>query len=115
MVRAWLNLVVFDAVVLFILYYVLTDLAWRNAYALGQHPNLSPSTTFGILTRVFILEGGKFPLRSALTLDWVQVWVVTLVLLNGMFAVGYLRRIGRTRRKEGQAAANTPTAISSVV
>ena len=92
-VRRSVVLAVFDLLALAILYFVLQDLAWRKSYA--ESEGLTISTKYSLFVRIPKISNGgpmvKLSLVSPPALDWVQVIVVTLVLVNGFYAFRMLR------------------------
>lgn len=90
MVRWYVKLVVFDAFALAALYFVLDDLAARNSYAVSE--GLTPGASYSIFTRMFSIGGRSIPLVSPPTLDWVQVIVVVLVVVDLAFVYPALLR-----------------------
>ncbi|MGP8124347.1 MAG: hypothetical protein ACLQEQ_00525 [Nitrososphaerales archaeon] len=85
-------LAVFDLLVLTFLYFVLQDLAWRASYVTSEH--FSPSTTYSLFIHTFSITVSAVqpPLVSPPALDWVQVGVATLILINGFYVFQMLRR-----------------------
>ena len=93
MVSRGLVFAVFDLFALTFLYFVLQDLAWRTSYVESREL-LAASTSYSPFVRVFNISGGgiKQPLVSPPALDWVQVVVVTLILVNGFFLLTTVRK-----------------------
>lgn len=103
MVRAVYWVAALDAVFVSLLALVYRDLGWRTGYAESVHSacpgsgcSYSASFSFGFLTRYFTMSGNGVSLMSPPTLDWVQVLVLLLVVVNGWYALSYLRE--RRRR-----------------
>jgi len=96
-VKVFYKIVIVDILALVALYYVLQDLQWRTDYAASLHTacrtlcGYSPSFSYGLLTRVFTMDGNSQHLVSPPTLDWVQAIVVTLVVANSWFVYAYMR------------------------
>ncbi len=92
MVRRAAALAVFDLLVLAVLYFVLRDLAWRTSYAESEH--LIPHTTYSLFIRMFSITGNaiQIPLVSPPALDWVQVVVALLIVVNGLYVLLRLLR-----------------------
>lgn len=90
MVRLAYKVAFADFFLLVALASVLQDLAWRAYYAGTPHASVpsgySAASSYSLLTRVFTMSGGSVSLASPVTLDWVQVLVLALVLVNGWFA-----------------------------
>ena len=90
-----LKVMVLDAVLLVALALVLGDLQWRVDYAStrnGYKPAYAAAFAYSLLTRTFSMTGGAIQLTSPLTLDWVQVISVALVVVNGWYFYGLLRK-----------------------
>jgi hypothetical protein len=102
MVRTSLKVLAVDAVLLICVYFVLQDLQWRSGYA--SQEGFIPSTIYSVLTRSFAMTGRGFALQSPLTLDWIQVLVVALVVLNAWY---FGRLFGPNRRGKKTVAAGT--------
>jgi hypothetical protein len=86
-------LAVFDFVALTLLYFVLKDLAWRNSYA--ESEGLTLHTTYSLFTRASRITGTSIPLVSPPALDWAQVIVVLLIVVNGLYLFSVLRANAR--------------------
>ncbi len=86
-----------DIVLLFGLYSVLQDLQWRIGYAASLHSacprfcSYSPSFSYSLLTQFFTLAGNGVRLTSPPTLEWVQLIVYVLVVLNAWYAYKALK------------------------
>jgi hypothetical protein len=86
-----------DIVLVVALYSVLQDLQWRTSYAASLHDacgglcSYAPSFGYGVFTRVFTLSGNGVRLASPPMVDWVQILVVLLVLVNGWYLYVVLR------------------------
>lgn len=92
MVRRIVTTAVFDLLALVFLYFVMQDLAWRNSYAEGEH--LTPSTTYSLFIRTLSIKGATLQipkLVSPPTLDWVQVVIALLIVVNGLYIFSRLR------------------------
>lgn len=90
----------FDLLALVFLYFVLQDLAWRTSYA--ESERLVPHTTYSFFVREFSIAGNVIQVHQGLvsppTLDWVQLVVALLVVVNGLYAFSALRKsTSRTR------------------
>jgi len=91
---------IFDAVVLLFAYEVELDVQWRNAYA-SAHVG-SATTGYGILTkRLQIVTASGQVLRSPPTLDWVQVAIAALIVVN----VAFLLEAWKPQQKASVGAA----------
>ena len=92
MVKRGFVLAVFDALALIFLYFVLQDVSSRVSYVKSEF--LSGGFSYSPFIRVFSITGTKvqFPLVSPATLDWVQVSIATLALVNGYYILTILRR-----------------------
>ena len=86
--KLWYKVLAGDLLFVFAFYSVLQDLSWRTYYAASPHDacgglcTYTPSFSYGFLTRTFTLAGNNASLVSPPTLDWVQVIIYTLVLVN---------------------------------
>ncbi len=89
MVRTGLKVGLADAVLLSAFYFVIQDLQWRSAYASSN--GFTPSNSYSLLTRFFSIARGGLALASPPTLDWVQVIVATLLVLNAWFFIRMFR------------------------
>lgn len=99
MVRRAVTTAVFDVLALVILYFVLQDLAWRDSYAEKEH--LIPSTTYSLFIRELNIKGTTLQLQKLVSppaLDWVQVIVASLIVVNGLYIFSRLR--GPAKRQE---------------
>lgn len=75
-----LKFVIFNFAMLAAVYFVLGDLTWRDTYAAAE--GNAPATSFSLLTRIFSMRTGSGPLASPLTLDWVQLLLLTAALVD---------------------------------
>ena len=92
-----IEVVIFDALVLLFAYEVELDVAWRNAYANDKIG--TASTSYGFLTRALqIVRPDGQVLRSPPTLDWVQVSLALLIIVNLVVIYEQLRP-GEEERK----------------
>jgi len=113
--RRTLWVVIADVLLITGLYYVLLDLQWRSAYASSLHYacegpcSYTASFSRSILTQFFTMSGNNSSLTSPPTLDWVQLLVLALVLINVWYGYSFLFE----RRKTGSAAAIGAAAPSS--
>jgi hypothetical protein len=110
MVRLVYKVAAVDLVLVTALYLVLQDLSWRSYYAGTPHVPGSPyipGSSYSLLTRAFTMAGGPLPLISPPTLDWVQLIVYLLVVINAWFAYTALKsmRSRQVPRTPGAAAA----------
>lgn len=83
MVRTIVKVLVADAILLAAEYFVLQDLGWRSDYAYSQ--GLSPTYSYSIFTQYFAMLGRGLALQGPPTLDWTQVLVVLLVMINAVY------------------------------
>lgn len=94
MVRRAVVTAVFNFLALVFLYLVLQDLAWRTSYAESEHMILS--TTYSLFVRVFSIKGNAIQIPNGLVsppvLDWVQVIVASLIVVNGLYVFSTLAR-----------------------
>jgi len=95
--RLTIEVLIANAFLLILIYSVYADEQWRIGCALGQGFNCSvrsaPSYAYSLLTRFFSMRNATMPLTSPPILDWIQVLVVVLLLVD----VWYLLRF-RARR-----------------
>jgi hypothetical protein len=95
-VRRAVTLAVFDLLTLGILYLVSQDLAWRTSYPKSETPPLSLSTAYSLFVRTFRITGSTIQIPNGLVgppaLDWVQVLVASLIVVNGLYVLSRLRR-----------------------
>ena len=77
-----------DAILLIFAYFVQQDLEWRSGYA-SSH-GYSVSTSYSLLTRVFTMSRSGTSLSSPLTLDWIQVVIALLIIVNVTYFVGWM-------------------------
>ena len=96
--RLTVEVAVANAVLLILAYFVYTDVLWRIGCALGQGLNCSvrsaPSFSYSLLTQFFSMRNGAMLLTSPPTLDWIQVFVAILLVVD----IWYLLR-ARAKRK----------------
>lgn len=94
MVRRAVVTAVFDFLALAFLYLVLQDLARRTSYA--ESERMIPSTTYSLFVRVFSIKGNAIQIPMGLVsppvLDWVQVVVASLIVVNGVYVFSTLAR-----------------------
>lgn len=86
-----------DAILLLLVYLVQLDEQWRLACALGHELSCSarsgPSYSYSLLTQSFSMNSNTgMALRSPPALDWTQVFVVLLVVVNVWFLLPTLRK-----------------------
>ncbi len=94
MVRPVVKAALADMVLLVALAFVLQDLDWRAYYAGTAHAGVSgysPSFSLSLFTRFFTMSGSGVSLTSPPILDWVQILVLGLILVNGWFIYAVLR------------------------
>jgi hypothetical protein len=97
-VRRTVATAVFDILALAFLYFVLQDLAWRDSYAEREH--LTPSTAYSLFIRTFSIKGTTIQIAKLVSppaLDWVQVIVASLIVVNGLYIFSILRRSPKRR------------------
>ncbi len=104
LVRTALAVIAADIILLVGEYYVIQDLQWRATYAASVHNacggpcSYAPSFSYNLLTQFFTMSGGRLPLVSPPTLDWVQALVLALVLVNGWFAYKVIKDRGQNMK-----------------
>jgi len=110
-----LKVILADAVLLTGLYLVVKDLEWRSSYAASAHNacegpcSYTPSLSHSILTQFFTMTGNGVSLTSPPTLDWVQLLVVILVVVNVWYGYSFLET-----RKAAKAKDTTPVAAAPI-
>ena len=106
MVRTAITVLVADLVLVAAILLVLQDVQMRIDCSLDGCTSFITRTsagfTYSVLTKSFSFMGNGNNLTSPTTLDWVQVLVVALVVLNAWYAYGAL--VGRGRRIGSSAA-----------
>lgn len=102
MLRRLVPTAIFDLLALGILYFVLQDLAYRSSFAENEPHPLSLSTTYSLFVRTFRITGNTIQIPNGLVsppaLDWVQVVVASLIVVNGLYVFSRLR--GSSKRRE---------------
>jgi hypothetical protein len=83
-----------DALLLLSLVGVLLDQQWRTGYA-SSSLRYVPSYSYSIFTRYFTMAGPQGRLVSPPTLDWVQLIVAGLLVVNAWYAYVLIRERGR--------------------
>ena len=92
LVRNSFKVLAVDVILLAAGFWVLQDLQWRVGFASSLHNacspicRYSPSFSYSVLTRFFTMTGNGVSLTSPPTLDWVQLIVCLLVVVNAWFA-----------------------------
>jgi hypothetical protein len=82
-----------DVLLLLGLYGVYLDRLWRaSCEAPGQCLSQVSSISLSPFTLVTSLGSNGVPLQSPLTLDWIQLILISLVVVNTYFAYIWLRR-----------------------
>jgi hypothetical protein len=81
-----LKVALVDVVLLIFAYLVTQDLAWRNSF--DDFRGYAASTSYSFLTRRLMLSTGSTVLTSPPTLDWVQVAIAILIILNIAYFLG---------------------------
>jgi len=102
LVRNSFKVLAADVILLAAGFWVLQDLQWRTGFASSLHDacspicRYSPSFSYSFLTRFFTMTGNGVSLTSPPTLDWVQLIVCLLVIVNAWFIYDALnaRRLG---------------------
>ena len=112
MSRTVLKLALVDLVLLTGLYYVIQDLQWRSSYASSVHYacggpcSYTPSFSHSILTQFFTMTNANTntSLTSPPTLDWIQLLVLALVVINVWYGYSLFER----RKARNVGAASVP-------
>lgn len=79
-VSRFVKLALVDALLLSATYFVIVDLQWRNDYAAEK--GLGTSISYSLFTHVFSMTSPTTSLQSPLTLDWLQVLIAVMVVVN---------------------------------
>jgi hypothetical protein len=77
-----------DAALLVALFYVVEDWTWRVAYAESPHGHTegyAVSFSYSLFTQIFTMSANGARLASPPTLDWTQVLVAALVVVNAWY------------------------------
>lgn len=105
MVRRAIEVAVADALLLIGTYLVVLNRQWKVNCVLGMAndctPRSSPHFSYSVFTVYFSLNSSLTPhvlLASPPSLDWVQVFVAALVILNVWYSLTLLRD-GRKKAK----------------
>lgn len=89
----------FDALVLVLLYLVFQDLSWRSSYVKSEGFTLH--TSFLPLIRLPTIDGNvQTPLVSPPVLDWAQVLIYLLVIVNVFYLFSAVRKRHRVTEAE---------------
>jgi len=106
-----IEVLIVDALLLILTYFIYTDEQWRFHCALGQEAEClvrsSPSYAYSLLTQFFSMRGETMLLTTPPIVDWTQVVVLVLVVVNVAFL---LQIYGKT--SPNWIAANPSTADS---
>ena len=97
---AWRGIAVafIDALILVLLYLVFQDLSWRASYVKSEGFTLH--TSFLPLIRLPTINGNvQTPLASPPVLDWAQVLILLLVIVNGLYLFSAVRKRPRDDAK----------------
>jgi hypothetical protein len=102
------KLVLVDLVLVAALVLVAMDQQWRSSYGASHHNDGYPgeymvSVSYGLLTRVFTMSGTTTTLVSPASLDWLQVIVLFLVLVNGI----YIYEVRKKRAEAGKGVTSS--------
>lgn len=106
--KAFLKVLLADAILLYALYYVFMDLQWRTSYAATPHGHTTgyvASFAYSFFVRVFTMSGGGTALTSPPSLDWVQVVGLLLAVANGWYLYS---RFSHWKRPYRPAPASAP-------
>jgi hypothetical protein len=86
-----INLAIFNVIALILADLVYSDRVWRVGYwenVLGFTPHTAYYPFFYVTSAV----RGSTSIPGTLTVDWLQVILVIMVLVDGSFALAYFRR-----------------------
>ena len=84
-----LKVALVDVVLLVFAYLVFQNLYWRDNY--DAFRGYSVSTSFSLLIRRLELSSTSKTLVSPPTLDWIQVVIALLIIVNIVYVFGVLR------------------------
>jgi hypothetical protein len=97
------GILVADVVLLLAVYLVNLDVQNRINCAVGLAPYCSarsdPSFSYSLLTQFFSMRSGNMLLTSPPTLDWTQVLILLLIVINIWFFLPLFRRRSTTEPK----------------
>jgi len=85
-----LEILVVNLVLLLALYFVMADVSSRAAYAARE--GLSYFFTQSILVETSSLQGHATTLQSPVTLDWLQIIVALLVVIDAVYVYDWVQR-----------------------
>ena len=94
MVRTVFKVLLADIILVAAVFWVFGDLQWRTAFAASAHSPATwgaPYSSYAFLTQFFTIVRNGVSLTSPPTLDWVQLIVVVLVVINGWLAYHVFR------------------------
>jgi len=87
--RVTVEVLLVNAAMLFLTYLVYSDEQWRIGCALGQGLNCTirsaPSYSYSLLIRFFSMRNSTMLLTSPPVLDWIQVFVVVLIVVDAWY------------------------------
>lgn len=84
-----------NIILLFLLYFVTADQAERTAYAAREGLGFLFSRSF--LVQVSTLQGSRGTLQSPFSLDWIQILVAALIIVDVLFAYELVERRHKVR------------------
>jgi hypothetical protein len=106
------QLVVSNVILIGLILAVLQDYASRIAY--WRTLGFTPTTSYSFLTFITSATDGTTHIPGQVTLDWVQVFVILLVLIDGSFIYGEVRARMRANRSTGPIGGATEPAMRVV-
>jgi hypothetical protein len=97
MVGTGIKVLIIDAVLLVAGLLTQQDVLWRSAYA-SSVLGYSPSVSYSVLTKFFLMAGRGTSLNSPPTIDWVQIVAVVLLIVNFSYVYSVIRgrKLGRS-------------------
>lgn len=93
--RRAVEIVATNVVLLLLLYFVTADQTERAAYASKE--GLAFLFSRSILVQTSVLQGSRGAVQSPLTLDWIQLLVGALVIIDFLFAYEWAERRRKAR------------------
>jgi hypothetical protein len=94
-----IQLVVSNVILVALILAVLQDYAYRLSY--WRSLGFTPTTTYSFLTFITSATNGSTRIPGQLTLDWVQVFVILLVVIDASFFYSAIRDRLRASRPSG--------------
>jgi hypothetical protein len=99
-VKAFYKAAVVNVVCLVLLYFVQLDLAWRSRCGNASSPTCMAhvaSVTYLPFLKQTVLAGTGLPLQSPYTLDWFQVLIFVIVVVDAYYLLNYVHTRSKAR------------------